>query len=240
MLAGPTLLSIDLPLRLEHSFGCMEPEEIERLEPLPRAFYQPSARVVAPRLLGHWLVRRHPLGLAASRIVETEAYIKDDPACHAYGGLTNRNRAMWGEPGRAYVYLIYGFYFCFNTVCRPPGDAEAVLVRAVDVAVGRDWLLSNRPVPHEHQLTSGPGKLCAALRIDRGLDAVDLCDPASPIFICRNPAFRSYRRQLGPVVTTTRIGLTQAADWPLRYYLDGSPYVSKRRRRPKACAGSGS
>src|SRR5947207_3066832 len=130
--------------------------DIGRLKPLPRDFYEPSARVVAPRLLGHWLIRRTPGGLAGGRIIETEAYVKNDPACHAYVGMTRRNRVMWGAPGHAYVYLIYGFYFCFNTVCCPQGDAEAVLVRAVDVVFGRDWMLLNRPVLQETQLSSGP------------------------------------------------------------------------------------
>jgi DNA-3-methyladenine glycosylase len=203
-------------------------EPARQFNPLPRSFYLPSARQVAPKLLGHWLLRRTPEGLAGGRIVETEAYVKDDPACHAYIGRTNRNRVMWGHPGHAYVYLIYGFYFCFNAVCRPEDHAEAVLIRAVDVAFGQEWMLQNRPVQRETHLTSGPGKLCVALQIDRSLDGADLCDPNSPVFIAQNEALRAFRRQTGPVVTTTRIGLTQAADWPLRYYLQGSPFVSKR------------
>ena len=83
---------------------------MNHLKPLPREFYLPSAKVVAPRLLGHYLLRRTPHGLAGGPIVETEAYIKNDPACHGYIGPTNRNRVMFGPPGRAYVYLIYGFY----------------------------------------------------------------------------------------------------------------------------------
>jgi DNA-3-methyladenine glycosylase len=179
-------------------------------------------------LLGHWLIRRTPDGWAGGRIVETEAYVKNDPACHAFPGMTRRNRAMWGAPGRAYVYLIYGFYFCFNAVCRPEGEAEAVLVRAVDAALGADWMRQNRPAPLETQLTSGPGKLCVALGIDRSLDEADLCDPTSPVAIMENQELRAFRRQQGPIVTTTRIGLTQAADWPLRFYLASSPFVSKR------------
>jgi DNA-3-methyladenine glycosylase len=204
---------------------------VGRLKPLPRDFYEPSARVVAPRLLGHWLLRRTPEGFAGGHIIETEAYVKNDPACHAYVGLTNRNRVMWGAPGHAYVYLIYGFYFCFNTVCRPHGDAEAVLVRAVDVAFGGDWMLLNRPVSKEVQLTSGPGKLCVALKIDRALDGADLCDSTSEVFVAENPEVRAFRRKFGPRITTTRIGLTEAADWPLRYYLEKSAFVSKRVRK---------
>src|SRR5262249_46666377 len=172
----------------------MEAKALPELKPLARSFYEPSAKVVAPRLLGHWLIRRTPKGIAGGHIVETEAYVKNDPACHAYVGLTNRNRVMWGEPGRAYVYLIYGFYFCFNTVCCPHGEAEAVLVRAVDVLFGRNWMQQNRPVTHETSLTSGPGKLCVAMKIDRSLDAADLCDTTSPIFVAENPELRRFRR----------------------------------------------
>ena len=205
--------------------------DVGGFKPLPRDFYEPSARVVAPRLLGHWLIRRTPEGLAGGRIIETEAYVRNDPACHAYVGLTQRNRVMWGAPGHAYVYLIYGFYFCFNTVCCPQGDAEAVLVRAVDVVFGRDWMRLNRPVLQDTQLSSGPGKLCVALKIDRALDGADLCNSGSEVFVAENPEVRGFRRKFGPMITTTRIGLTQAADWPLRYYLEKSPFVSKRARK---------
>jgi hypothetical protein len=89
---------------------------VTEFNPLPREFYLPSAKVVAPRLLGHYLLRRIPHGLAGGPIVETEAYIENDPACHGYIGPTNRNRVMFGPPGRAYVYLIYGFYNCFGVL----------------------------------------------------------------------------------------------------------------------------
>lgn len=198
---------------------------------LPRSFYEPSAKIVAQRLLGHFLIRRTQEGFCGGPIVETEAYVKEDPACHAFVGLTNRNRVMWGNPGHAYVYLIYGFYFCFNTVCRPHGEAEAVLVRAVEARCGLDFMRRNRPVEHDAQLTSGPGKLCVAMGIDRSLDGVDLCATNSPVFVADNPDVRRTRRVIGPMITTTRIGLTQAADWPLRYYLEKSSFVSKKLRR---------
>jgi DNA-3-methyladenine glycosylase len=200
---------------------------------LPREFYAPSASVVTPRLLGHFLVRRTPEGFCGGEIVETEAYLKGDPACHAFVGRTNRNRVMWGHPGHAYVYLMYGFYYCFNTVCRPEDEAEAVLVRAVEARWGVDWMRVNRPVERTRELTSGPGKLCVAMKIDRSLDGADLSSPDSEIFVAENPNVRSFRRRTGPRVTTTRIGLTQAADWLLRYYLEKSEFVSKRERRLK-------
>jgi DNA-3-methyladenine glycosylase len=196
--------------------------------PLLESFYKPSAKVVAPRLLGHFLIRQTSEGISGGPIVETEAYVTNDPACHAYVGETNRNRVMFGEPGRAYVYLIYGFYFCFNTVCCPSGRAEAVLIRAIEPLWGMDAMKARRPVEKFTQLTSGPGKLCVALSITRTLDGTNICDSASPIFIAENPDWRRYRRENGPIITTTRVGLTQAADWDLRYYLAENAHVSKK------------
>ena len=197
---------------------------------LPREFFEPSARQVAKRLLGHWLVRRTPQGFAGGPIVEAEGYITGDPGCHAFIGETKRNRVMFGPPGHAYVYLIYGFYNCFNTVCCAKGVGEAVLVRAVEAEFGVEWMRGNRPVEEVTQLTSGPGKLCVALKMDRSLDGADLCDVNSPVFVAENPEVRTFRRRFGPVVTTTRIGLTLAADWPLRFYLEKSSFVSKKVR----------
>jgi DNA-3-methyladenine glycosylase len=202
--------------------------------PLPRSFYAPSAKIVAPRLLGHYLLRRTPTGLAGGPIVETEAYITNDPGCHAFVGPTNRNRAMFGPPGRAYVYLIYGFYHCFNAVCSPENTGEAVLIRAIEAQFNIDWMRANRPVEKETALTSGPGKLCVALAINRALDTADLCSANSEIFVAENPEVNSFRRRLGPRITTTRIGLTQAADWPLRFYLAKSPFVSRKIKLSKA------
>ena len=202
--------------------------------PLPRSFYLPSAEVVAPQLLGHWLIRRTAKGVCGGPIVETEAYLsKDDPSCHASVGETPRNRVMWGEPGFGYVYYIYGNYHCFNAVCLPKGSAEAVLVRAVEAEFGEQILQSFRPVTETENLTNGPGKLCVAMDIDRELDGADLCDVKSRLFIARNPTVELFRKERGPMITTTRIGITKAADLPLRFYLDGSPFISKRVPRMK-------
>lgn len=200
-------------------------------KPLPRDFYLPSAKVVAPRLLGHYLLRRTPQGLSGGPIVEAEAYLTNDPGCHAFVGPTNRNRAMFGPPGRAYVYLIYGFYHCFNAVCGPEHTGEAVLIRAIEASLDPVWMRTNRPVEKDTALTSGPGKICVALDIDRSLDSADLCDANSSVFIAENLEVKNVRRRLGPRITTTRIGLTQAADWPLRFYLQGSPFVSRKIKR---------
>ena len=195
--------------------------------PLATSFYEPSAEAVAPLLLGHWLVRKTPAGPSGGIIVETEAYLANDPASHGYKRETPRNRAMYGPPGRAYVYFIYGNHWCFNAVCRPAGVAEAVLVRAIEPAFGLEWMRSNRPVTNAVHLTNGPAKFCAALKIDRNLDAADLCDRDSNVFIAQNPEHRELVQRLGPITTTTRIGITKAADWPLRFHLAGSRHVSR-------------
>jgi len=200
------------------------------MTPLPRSFYEPSAEAVARLLLGHWLIRNLAAGLCGGPIVETEAYLAEDPASHGFGGARARNRSMYGPPGHGYVYLIYGFHFCANAVCRGPGCAEAVLIRAIEPKTGLETMRQNRLAATAFALTNGPGKLCAALAIDRKLDGVDLCDASSPLFIARNPNLARFRRQRGPVMNSTRIGITKAAALPLRFYLSGSPFISRLGR----------
>lgn len=177
------------------------------------------------------MVRRTPDGLCGGRIVETEAYLEGDPAAHGFRGETARNRVMFGPPGRVYVYFIYGNHFCVNAVCRAPGRAEAVLIRAVEAEVGLEFMRERRPGRPDLQLTNGPGKLCAAMDITRTLDGADLCEAASPLFIACEPEVGRFLKQRGPVRTGARIGLSKAADWPLRFFLAGSPYVSRRDKR---------
>jgi DNA-3-methyladenine glycosylase len=205
--------------------------EIRRtiVQPLLPPFYQPSAKTVAPLLLGHLLLRNTPEGLSGGPIVEAEAYLANDPACHAFGGETPRNRSMWGAPGRAYVYLIYGYHFCFNAVCRPPGAGEAVLIRAIEPAIGKDWMRHNRPVPTDRELTNGPAKLCQALVIDRSLDGINLCDSKSPLFVAENADRKAFLRAHGDIESGPRVGISKAADWPLRFFLRANPFVSGRR-----------
>ena len=197
---------------------------------LPRSFYLPSAEKVAPLLLGHFLFRNTPQGLAGGLIIETEAYLKNDPACHAAPGPTQRNRVMFGAPGHAYVYLIYGYHFCVNAVCQPQGIGEAVLIRAVEPTVGEDFMCQHRLAAKPCNMTNGPAKLCEAMKIERDLDGIDLCDPKAPLFIGENPKRTVVLKQLGPLVTTTRIGISKAAHLPLRFYLDGSEFVSRKER----------
>jgi DNA-3-methyladenine glycosylase len=195
--------------------------------PLPQSFYEPSAEVVASGLLGHWLIRNTSEGFCGGPIVETEAYLATDPACHGFNGETARNRIMFGEPGLAYVYFIYGNHYCVNAVCRAKGVAEAVLIRAIEVSFGRKWLQANRPVLNPVQLTNGPGKLCSAMKIDRLLDGACLWDLKSPLFIAENPENELFRKKQGPVIAGPRIGIKKAADLSLRFYLQKNSFVSR-------------
>ncbi len=206
--------------------------------PLPFSFYEPSAEIVAPKLLGHFLLRRTPDGTwAGGAVVEAEAYLANDPACHGFRRETARNRSMYGPPGRAYVYFIYGNYFCFNAVCAHQGSAEAVLIRAIEPTFGERWMCHNRPVTKTRELTSGPSKLCLALDIEREFDGADLSSVKSDLIIAENPSLKRFLRDRGPVITTTRIGLSIAEHMPLRFYLDGSEFVSRRARQNPAGAG---
>src|SRR6185436_8015211 len=112
----------------------------------------------------------------------------------------------------------------------PAGIAEAVLIRAIEATYGLDFLRAQRPVTKTEQLTNGPGKLCRAMGITRGLDGIDLCNPHSTLFIAENPDLKKFRKSRGPMVTTTRIGITKAAALPLRFYLDGSRFVSRKQK----------
>jgi len=202
--------------------------KINKFIPLPRSFYEPSAKIVGPRLLGHWLIRNTPSGPCGGPIVETEAYLTGDPASHGFPGETARNRVMFGEPGYSYVYLIYGCHFCVNAVCRPPGISEAVLIRALEPAIGEEILRRRRRVHKLRELTNGPAKLCQAMKIERGQNGVDLCDANSPLFIARNPDVRRFRAEHGPTASSPRIVIKRAAALPLRFYLEKSAFVSKR------------
>ena len=194
-------------------------------ETLPRDFYLQDTRVAAQKLLGQIVQRRLPSGETLSGIiVETEAYLTDDPACHAYRGQTPRNSAMFGPPGHAYVYFTYGLHMMLNLVCAPEGVAEAVLIRALEPVEGEDTMRENRGgIAETRQLTNGPGKLAQALALTRlSQNGLDLTDPQSELQILANasPPFE--------MVTTTRIGITQGVDLPWRYYIQGNRYVSRR------------
>ena len=193
---------------------------------LPRSFYSRSTLDVANDLLGKVLIRRLGRRKLAGRIVETEAYVgPHDLACHASKGHTPRTAVMFGPPGFAYVYMIYGFYFCLNVVTEPEGYPAAVLIRAVEPLEGVDLMkkLRSHPVRHTN-IASGPGKLCMAMSIDKQLNGADLL--GTTIWI----EDRNIDR--GSILTSPRVGVDYAGEYkdkPWRFFVDGSPHVSRVR-----------
>jgi DNA-3-methyladenine glycosylase len=193
--------------------------------PFPRAFYDRRTELVARDLLGAVLECHTPDGVASGRIVETEAYLgPHDPACHAVAGLTPRTRDLHGPPGMAYVYRIYGMYWCFNAVTEPAGVGAAVLVRALEPLDGIELMWARRRTARRlRDLASGPGKLCTALGVDGRLSGGALDAP--PLRLLAGPAVAD-----DAVTVTPRIGITRAADWPLRYLVADSEHVSRTPR----------
>lgn len=187
----------------------------------PRAFYEADTVTVAQRLLGSFLVHETSLGKIAGKIVETEAYLADDPACHAHAGKKSaRNASMFGPPGSSYIYLIYGMYYCFNVVTRDPGIGEAVLIRALEPLAGLDIMQRNRKTSELKQLCSGPGKLAQALGLGKKQNGISL--RKKPLYI-----LSSKDTQL-EIATSTRIGLSKANDLPLRFFVKDSPFISRK------------
>ena len=213
---------------------------------LLRAFFEHSPEQVAPQLLGKLLVRRTRAGLLVGRLVEVEAYLgphndPPDPAAHAHRGRTPRNAVLFGPAGHAYVYSIYGRYFCMNISCEAEGRAGCVLLRALEPVAGVEQMARNRglsppgrgpvrgdpglqPGAAARQLTSGPGRLCQALSLTRAAhNGLDLLDPASPLQV-RDDGFSARE-----VLVTPRIGIRHAAERLLRFALAGNACVSGPR-----------
>jgi DNA-3-methyladenine glycosylase len=212
----PALLAVDKPLWAD-------------LKSLPAVFYSRATVDLARDLLGTVLIHEAPEGLAAGRIVETEAYLSDDPACHASRGPTPRNQVMFGPPGRSYTYLIYGMYHCFNVVSAPRGAGEAVLIRALEPLAGLPLMEARRGTDKIKALCSGPGKLVIAMGMAKLPNGSDL--RKGPVRILPPESFPwSAEGGADPrnIKVTTRIGITQAAHLPLRFYLEGNPYVSRK------------
>jgi len=195
---------------------------------LPPGFYTRDAVTVAKDLLGCLLVHQGEAGMAAGWIVEDEAYLRGDPAAHSYRGETKRNHVLFGPPGRAYIYRIYGLYICIDVVTGPEGAGGAVLIRALEPAVGIDLMRERRGTDDPLALASGPGKLTEALDITMDHNGASLSDGPLQIWSPESLPDRRPEGWPGEVVQTTRIGIAKAADLPLRFYLKGSRYVSRR------------
>jgi DNA-3-methyladenine glycosylase len=197
--------------------------------PLPRSFFEAPPEQVAPRLLGKVLAHRTSAGVLAGRIVEVEAYLgphndPPDPAAHSHRGPTPRNSVLFGPAGHAYIYSIYGRYFCANVSCEPEGQAGGVLFRALEPLVGSDRMARNRglnPGAKPSQLTSGPSRLCQALGLTRlKHNGLNLINQRSPLQV-RDDDFPAQE-----ALVTVRIGINHAVDLPLRFVLRGHACVS--------------
>jgi len=202
---------------------------LRKLVILPTVFFNRDPRKVSRALLGKVLVRKGGKTLLAGRIVETEAYLDGDPAAHSFVGRTARNDVLFGPPGRSYVYFIYGNHYCLNVSCLPDGVPGGVLFRAVEPLAGVEEMARARGMELEStgslvRLTSGPGRLAEAFGITRTRDnGKSFTDPKSDLFIA-DDGYRVRKAE-----ETVRIGITKAAEMPLRYVVAGNPFVSKLR-----------
>ena len=204
--------------------------QLRGIRPLDRAFYARDPRRVARQLLGKVLVRTEPRLILTGRIVEVEAYLgADDAAAHSAAGKTARNAVLFGPPGYAYIYFIYGNHYCLNVSCEPDGQAGGVLFRALEPLTGVEHVALARDIeihgPKDlPKLTSGPGRLAEAFGITRARDnGCDLTSAASSLWIGED----GYRAR--GIQATSRIGITRASELPLRYLLRGNRFVSGPR-----------
>jgi DNA-3-methyladenine glycosylase len=189
--------------------------------PLAPEFYNRATELVARDLLGAILEHRSPEGITRGRIVEVEAYLgPHDPASHAATGLSDRNRHLHGTPGTAYIYFNYGMHFWVNAVTREEGHGSGVLIRAVEPLAGLALLRQRRGGMPDRQLTNGPGKVCQALGITAPLGGSPLNRGA--LRILRGTPVADH-----DVVVAPRVGITKAVEWPLRFMVRGSPWVSR-------------
>ncbi|HYD35807.1 MAG TPA: DNA-3-methyladenine glycosylase [Vitreimonas sp.] len=197
---------------------------------LPRSFYDRDTLEVAKELLGKYLVHQTAAGVMVGKIVETEAYLgMNDPAAHSYRGMTKRTQVMFGPPGHWYVYFIYGMHHCINVVTQPTGTGEAVLIRAVEPLIGVELMQQNRNQRKLsiYQLCNGPAKLVQALGISKHQNGA-VCT-APPLFIADVWEDQLPRVELSAqdIETTARIGITKAADLPLRAIIRESAFTSR-------------
>jgi DNA-3-methyladenine glycosylase len=193
---------------------------------LCKAFYERGTITVAKELLGKFVVRVVGRNRLVGRIVEVEAYRGfDDPASHAFRGITPRTAPMFGEPGHAYVYFTYGNHYCFNVTTERMGVAGAVLIRALEPVEGLKAMKRFRPHVSTLDITNGPGKLTKALCIDKTLNKIDLTK-CGPLFLTGNNSKRVE------IACSVRIGITVGTDRLWRFYISGNPYVSRFERRP--------
>jgi DNA-3-methyladenine glycosylase len=211
-------------------------KSLGRVSLLKPEFFDDDPRQVARALLGKLLIRKTPRGVLAGRIVETEAYLGEgDAAAHAAAGRTARNAVLFGPPGHAYVYFIYGNHYCLNVSCLPDGVPGCVLLRALEPVAGIEEMAEARGVevrketdlrkiPSLKKISSGPGRMAEALGITRERDNGKSLVSASSNLRIADDGYRVRR-----VVVTPRIGIVKSAERPLRYFIAGNPFVSGRK-----------
>ncbi|MHB1420662.1 MAG: DNA-3-methyladenine glycosylase [Bacillota bacterium] len=188
---------------------------------LPIAFFSRDTVVVAQELLGTYMVHHAAAGITSGRVVEVEAYLGQvDPACHSSRGKTPRNEVMFGPAGRMYVYRIYGMHTCSNITTDDEQVAAAVLFRALEPRSGIPLMQERRGIKTNRDLCRGPGRLVKAMGINMEHNGMDIEQGSIRFYRAREPA--------GRMITTTRVGISLAQDLPLRFYLEGSPYISKK------------
>jgi DNA-3-methyladenine glycosylase len=219
--------------RFPVSSGLTRAFSITNASLLRRSFFNRDPREVGPDLLGKIVLRKQGRKIRAGRIVEVEAYLgADDLAAHAAAGRTERNAVLFGSPGHAYVYLIYGVHYCLNISCMPDGEAGCILVRALEPVAGIAEMTKARglrdlkpdSVNDLRKLTSGPGRLCEALEITRQRDnGKDMVSPGSDLQVLLDGF------SVSDVVITPRIGITKSAEMPLRYTISGNPFITAAR-----------
>ncbi|MCX6645711.1 MAG: DNA-3-methyladenine glycosylase [bacterium] len=196
-----------------------------------RKFFSRDTRTVAKSLLGAYLRHETPVGVLGGMIVETEAYMFSEPGCHAFNGMTNRNRVMFGHPAHAYTYFTYGAHWMLNIVTEKEGRGCCVLLRALEPIEGIEIMRGLRQkAKKDVDLANGPGKLTQALMIGKGQYGLDVLDSRLIVLVPE----RSFRRRIvdgyGGIVTTTRIGISVAEDLQYRFYLANHPCVSVHRK----------
>lgn len=191
-------------------------------EILKRSFYARETTLVAQELLGKIIVFQDKKASFKLKIVETEAYLQDDPASHAYKGKTKRNEPMFGDAGFTYVYLIYGMYYCLNFVTEAKGIAGAVLIRAAEPLLGITEMLNNRNISYNKisNIANGPGKLCQSLGINKEYNKLDLC-LGEKIYVCSQDKIKNEM-----IVKAKRIGLREKEPKLLRFYIAYNKFVS--------------
>jgi DNA-3-methyladenine glycosylase len=195
---------------------------MKSIRPLARSDLPVDTAALARHLIGKIVVRQLPEGTASGCIVETEAYAVGDAAGHAYRGMTARNRSLFGEPGHAYVYFIYGRSWMLNVSSEVRGVGAGVLIRAMEPLEGIPIMQRNRGTERLRDLARGPGRLAEALLVDRSLDGLDLCRKG-PLWLGRR------EEEPGEIGQSVRIGISRETDRLLRFYLKGSPFVSGPR-----------